>query len=340
MKRLVSIGIPTLILGALALELSGLLLLPGAVAGARAPLLLYGGLHLVASVMVALVLYRVFPRDYRRPRRAIAVTLFALAFFVPFFGIPGLLAGLLLGLYLPRRETPEPYMAIDIPDLPYKPLSVNPQPLYGSGGLIGVLRNAPSPERRIRAVMATRQLREQDAIPILRIALRDRVDDVRLLAYSLLDRMEQKINEQIKSLLDELEGATGMAAARLHEQLAHQFWELAYLGLASGDVYVHVLQQALQHFGQALALLPRDAALWFQKGRVLLRLGRPDEAEEAFRQALRFGMSETDVNPYLAETAYLERDWRRVRTLMEQLPLAVRAEPPLSMLAQYWGGST
>ncbi len=339
MKRLASIGIPTLILGALTLELSGLLLLPGAVAGTRSPLLLYAGLHLVASIMVALVLYRAFPPVYRRPRRAIAVTLFALAFFIPFFGIPGLLAGLLLALYLPRRETPDPYMAIDIPDLPYKPLSVNPQPLYGSGGLIGVLRNAPNPERRIRAVMATRQLREQDAIPILRIALRDRVDDVRLLAYSLLDRMEQRINEQIKSQLDELEEATGLAAARLHEQLAHQFWELAYLGLASGDVYTHVLHQALHHLEQALAPLPRDSALWFQKGRVLLRLGRPDEAEAAFRQALGLGMSQTEVNPYLAETAYLKRDWKRVRALMEELPLAVRAEPPLSMLAQYWVAS-
>jgi len=334
-----SLGAPTLIFAALTLDLAGTLsLLPGVpLASGGWPVFLV--LHLAAAMSTALVLFRLFPRPYRRPRRRSAVTLFVLCASIPVFGIPGLLFGILAALYLPRRESPSPFVTVEIPELPFRPLAVSEQPLYGSGGLIGILRNAPDPEKRIQAVMATRQLRDQDAVPILRVALRDPEDDVRLLAYSLLDGKEQRINEQIRRLLDELATASGQRAGLLHRQVANQYWELAYLGLASGDVYEHVLQQVLEHGDAAIAQLGREQGLLYQRGRVLLKLGRGDEAEAAFREALERGMGEADVLPYLAETAYLRRDWAAVQACLQRLEPQVLAEPPLSLVARFWGVS-
>jgi len=334
-----TLGIPTLIFIALALELaSGLSLLPGVPAALGGwPVFLV--LHLAAALSLALVLSRLFPRAYRRPRRRSVVTLFVLAASIPLFGIPGLLLGILAALYLPRREPPSPYVTVAIPDLPFRPLPVGEQPLFGNGGLIGILRNAPDPEKRVQAVMATRQLRDQDAVPILREALRDPVDDVRLLAYSLLDGKEQRINERIRRRLDELESAAGQQAGLLHRQVATLYWELAYLGLASGDVYEHVLKRVLSHCDAALAELGPEQGLLFQRGRVLLRLGRQDEAEQAFREALDRGMDEADILPYLAETAYQRRDWPGVIACLRRLDPQVLAEPPLSLVARFWGVS-
>jgi len=336
MKPQASIGVPALVLSALLLELTGAIPLFATGTGVTSPLLFYAGLHLLAAVIVALTLFRLFPETYQRPAAATAVTLFAIACFIPFLGIPGMLTGLATGLYTPRKERPETFNTVSIPDLPYKPLNVNAQPLFGSSGLAGVIQNAPDPEKRVRAVMATRQLRDKDAIPILRIALRDPVDDVRLLAYSLLDGKEQKINERIKQLSGELESAQGRVAGQLHEQLAAQYWELAYLGLASGDVYEHVLRQALGQIEAAERLLAEDAGLLFQKGRILLRLHRLDEAEAALHRARTLGMSEVDVNPYLAEVAYLRRNWRQVREFLSALDPMARSEPPISLIADYW----
>ena len=340
MKPRPPLGIPTLIFTALALDLAGTLsLLPGVPAALGGwPVFLV--LHLTAALSVALVLFRLFPPPYRRPRRQSALTLFVLAASIPVFGIPGLLIGIVAALYMPRREPPAHLQTVTIPELPFKPLAVSEQPLYGSGGLIGILRNAPDPEKRIQAVMATRQLRDQDAVPILREALRDPEDDVRLLAYSLLDGKEQRINEAIRRLLEELETATGQRAGLLHRHVASQYWELAYLGLASGDVYDHVLQQVLTHCDAALAELGRLHGLLYQRGRVLLRLGRWDEAEAAFREALQRGMGEADILPYLAEIAYLRRHWAGVVDCLRRLDPQVLAEPPLSLVGRFWGVST
>jgi len=324
----------------LTLELAGTMsLLPGA-PSAFSGWRFFLALHLPASFSAALALFRLFPQSYRQPRRRSAFTLFVLCASIPVFGIPGLLFGVLAALYLPRHEPSTPFVTVAIPDLPFRPLDVREQPLYGSGGMMGILRNAPDPEKRIQAVMATRQLRDQDAIPILRVALRDPEDDVRLLAYSLLDGKEQRINEQIRHLLDGLATASGQRAGLLHRQVANQYWELAYLGLASGDVYEHILQQVLKHYDAAIAELGSDEALLFQRGRVLLKLGREKEAETAFRASLEKGMGEADVLPYLAETAYLRRDWPAVRAYLNQLDPQVLAEPPLSLAARFWGVPT
>ncbi len=293
-------------------------------------------LHAGISLAAALLLPPLFPEAYRGGGAAGTLVLFLLALFLPVLGLTGLIVALLPALHLPRRTPPRLYERIDIPELPFKPLRVSEQPLFGQAGLAGVLRNAPDPERRVQAVMATRQLRDRDAVPILRIALRDPVDDVRLLAYSLLDAKEQRLNQRIAELESELEEASGTARGRLLERIAGLYWEMAYLGLATGEVYGHVLEQALERLEAAERLLPPEMGLRFQKGRVLLGLGRLKEARRALEEARRLGMGSSDVDPYLAEICFLERDWKGVRRHLSSLDPMARAEPPLSLLYAYW----
>ncbi len=325
-----------LVLSALLLETAGAAPLFLAHIGIPFPLFFYVGLHLAAAVMVARGLWHAFPAAYRQPPSGTLATLFIIASLTPLLGIPGMIAGLLIGLYAPKKRKSSMYHSIDIPELPYKPLHVSAQPLFGKSGLAGVIENAPDPDKRVRAVMATRQLRDKDAIPILRLALRDPVDDVRLLAYSLLDGKEQKINSRIKELASQLDRSEGIIAGKLHERLAAEYWELAYLGLATGDVRQHVLEEALRQISAAENLLPKEVGLLFQKGRILLNLNRLEEAEEALQEARKLGMSEMDVNPYLAEAAYLKRDWEGVSRLMSALDSLGRSEPPISFVADYW----
>ncbi|MGZ0843230.1 HEAT repeat domain-containing protein, partial [Klebsiella pneumoniae subsp. pneumoniae] len=77
-----------------------------------------------------------------------------------------------------------------------------------------VLRHAPDPNQRLTAIFATRRMPGKEAIPILKLALRDPADDVRLLAYSMLDQKESRINQRIEAALGRLAGATPRDAAR------------------------------------------------------------------------------------------------------------------------------
>lgn len=74
-----------------------------------------------------------------------------------------------------------------------KPLELEVQPQS-----IQNLFRSRNPEKRLEAVFATLKLEDRDAVPLLRRALGDSVDDIRLLAYALLDRKEHRLSERIQ----------------------------------------------------------------------------------------------------------------------------------------------
>ncbi|MFO6383442.1 HEAT repeat domain-containing protein, partial [Pseudomonas aeruginosa] len=83
--------------------------------------------------------------------------------------------------------------------LPFRPKEKRLDMMFSDGGLQDVLRHAPDPNQRLTAIFATRRMPGKEAIPILKLALRDPADDVRLLAYSMLDQKESRINQRIEA---------------------------------------------------------------------------------------------------------------------------------------------
>ncbi|MCA1663775.1 MAG: hypothetical protein LC659_05830, partial [Myxococcales bacterium] len=142
-----------------------------------------------------LALVRLLPARLRSDgNAAVAGFVFATALLLPGVGALGLLIGLVAPLRWPRPPEPASrFRVVRPPELPFRPTRVAERPVYGEGHLVGMLRHGARPDQRLRAVMATRQLTDQYAIPVLGVALKDRVDDVRLLAYSLLDRKERAL---------------------------------------------------------------------------------------------------------------------------------------------------
>lgn len=293
--------------------------------------------HAGASALLAVVLQRLLPAPYREPRATGLLCLFSIGFFIPFLGALGLFTSTLLALYLPKKTQVTPWEVTLSPELPYRPLLISPQPLYSEGGIAAVLRHAANPDKRLQAVMATRQMRDQEAIPILRLALKDAVDDVRLLAYSMLSNKEHLINGRIKEQLSRLQRETDPALrTQLHHHIAQDYWELAWLGLAEGEVLIHVLNTAREHVEAALETRTGAPGLHFLQGCILLRQGDVKGARAAFIKAQSVGMPEVEVLPYLAEVAFRERRFQDVRAALRALDPLARTHPTLSGVAGYW----
>ena len=235
-------------------------------------------IHAAASYFFSRALIQYLPQKYSFEKDKLIFFFFCICFFVPFIGVLGLYIAWNAGLYWPRTSAIDFYNITEEPPLPFKPLSINESNHYGQAGLPGIVKNASNAQKRLKAIMATRQLDDRDAIPILRIALKDPVDEVRLLAYSMLDAKEQKINTGIQKIEKELPGSPEASKAGLYKELAHYYWELSYLGLAQGDVKILVLNQAHKYLELALKQAPNDAGSCFEMGRVLLRLNRLKEA--------------------------------------------------------------
>lgn len=321
-------------LSALALELGAWAQL--AVAGASdQALATYLAAHGGAAALLALFALALLPAGYREPRLPVLLLLFAVIFFIPALGFIGTLGVILLTPWLPRLKTPAGFGSVELPALdPHERIG-------GAGfrqpGMRGFLSNATAPvATRLRALVSLQNIPTRLASPLLRDLLADPSEDLRLLAYGMLDSREQKLNRAIhRELRNRKEAADAEVAARSARKLAQLYWELTYQGLVQGELLRHAVGEALRYAQEALAADPADANLTLRLGRLLHAQGRNDEARKAYGEALGLGLPATRVVPYLAELAFEARDHDEVRRLLAVLrdwPGMPRLQPVI----QYW----
>jgi tetratricopeptide (TPR) repeat protein len=172
------------------------------------------------------------------------------------------------------------------------------------GSIEARLRFASSPERRVEAVLDTQAQAAPEATRLLRLALRDTEDDVRLLAHALLERRQRRADEALRDLEAALAAAAPAARPRLELLLAELSLDLAGSGLLTRELEAIALGRArtlLEHPGEPGDLQARWALLL---GRTLLAERRPEPARAALEESLRLGMPALVVDPLLAEVRF------------------------------------
>jgi hypothetical protein len=138
------------------------------------------------------------------------------------------------------------------------------------------------------------------------VALTDAEDEVRLLAYTMLNVREEGLQGDIQMLTDQLAAAAPECRLPFHRALAHAYWEMVYLGLASGVIESFMLEAALEHVEAAQREAPLDAGLRLLLGRILLRQGKLDPSAMAFSQAKQLGIDPSKVAPFLEEVTFMQ----------------------------------
>lgn len=329
----------------------------------------------VAASAGAMLLWPFLPRVYQEgtprrrsvpgqdgpgePERKVAMRwlgramMFMLVFFLPVFGLLGWLLGVLPALYRPVQRRERDWRRVRIPPLPATLFDPRTRRLPVSQGtsIMDVFERADTEvDDRLAAALALRQLPTRPAVPILRVALRDPVDDVRLLAYAMLDRRDARLQARIQVYQRALKSSDLDASERraLNHALGELYWELAYTGLATGAVEARALESAARHARAALdAERPADGAAQTERhgeratlfllGRILIRQGQLDEAERVLIQARARGFADASIRPYLAEIAFLRRDMASVKEHLRALGPRAHDRPGLiADLCRFW----
>jgi len=282
-------------------------------------LLLYFLAHAGASALVALTVTALQPTANAKTRGAFFLLAFSAGFAIPLFGFIAVIGGYGLLRILPVRHRGKAIGAIEIPEF-------DAQQQHGKGfrqvGMRSLLSNTKAPvASRLRALVALQNVSGRIASPLLRDVLTDPTEDIRLLAYGMLDNKEKFLNSEIHHestrLRNNAENTEEHAEAA--RRLAELYWELVYQELAQGDLRTHALEQSLEYTLFSLGRSPNDAALHLRHGRLLQSLGEPSAAKAAYDRAQELGMPLTRILPYLAEVAFDLRDFPAVRNLMSQL---------------------
>jgi len=260
--------------------------------------------------------------------------LWILMFSIPLGGLALSCGAIALGSLLPREPEPLPIDLVEVPQF----VSQQPTLAYGRGAHLksALLSSEASSSFRMTALMAMQAMPMRTVSPLLHSMLDDRYEDIRLLAFWMLDRREKDLTQKILQHLPKLELSLSPSERYLvNKDLAMLYNELIYSYLVQGDVYRHAQQQADQYAEQALAEVPDDAALWRLRGRLAMDRGDIATGETMLEQAIEHGFDRSRLLPYLAELAYLRRDYSEVKRLLSEIPKGV-ALPMLKPALQFW----
>jgi HEAT repeat protein len=294
------------------------------------PLLEYLLFHGVATLFFSLGFQGFILPYFQHARWILNLSIFSLIFLVPFGWV--LMMAVLMALLYPKLQSSDYSEVSERRSLPFEPFKFSDAPHQGIGGLGEIIKHAVDPIKRQMAVMALNNVANRDAIPLLKIALSDTEDDVRLLAYARLDHLENEMNYQINHYQKDLELQDDTERANFHRLIAEQLWELSYLGLSEGETQRYHLEQALLHATSSLAIA-ESAGLRLLLGRIYLALGQCELAEEALLAAQAVGDSAKRVLPYLAEVAFRQKQYTKVAAYLGKLDTDHSA---LNQLKDYW----
>jgi len=276
-------------------------------------------LHALASAIVASGSYVLLPHKYMRPRVTVWLLLFLFAFVAPLIGAVGMLIIIWTTF---RKESldgalPKP-VTVPLPEFDVQAKDVSRS---GQGSIRSRLNPHVPSAIRLQSLMTLQAIPTRVANPILDELLSDNSDDVRLVAFGMLDAGEKKINADIPRERRQLDQAD--CDAQRHtclRHLAELHWELIYASLAQGELRKHILSRTLQYVEATLALEPEpDAAMLFLKGRTLLAIGEYAPAQAAIEHAITLGHPLVSAVPYVAELAYQRRNFAQVKQSLLRL---------------------
>ncbi len=210
-------------------------------------------------------------------------------------------------------------------------------PQFSEGGAVGRLRHPELPvTKRVQAILAIDASTHRERTNIIRKALGDTEDEVRLVAFGLLENQEKDITDEIhhmRAVLDRLE--TPEKQALVQRRLSTLYWELIYQNLVQGDILEYSIERAEFYALEAKKILTNDMNIDILLGRFYLYKKEYDIALEAFKQADEIGAPSSRVLPYMAEIYFYQRNFKELRKLLAR-DHSLREAVSLSHVVKFW----
>jgi hypothetical protein len=272
------------------------------------------------GLIAAVVLLAGAPPKVRREGRAFLLLAGLLVTLIPVVATIGLLALIHVGFARPARSPVARFEAIEV-ELAVPKTIARPDAAPSPTRLAAILRDhsPASAERRFRAVLATKALPAKRAIALLKVAQRDPTDEVRLYAFSRIEKVRDELERSLKALHDRLAESVPDERAAIELRLAEANFELAHLGLADGAVRAATLERAEAHATRATEGGHAGATARLYLGRIRIERGDWAGALVALGEAQRLGAPPTQVLPLQAECAFRLRQFDLVRTFLHEL---------------------
>jgi polysaccharide biosynthesis protein PelE len=295
-------------------------------------------LHAGASALWALVCWALLPTPMKQPRAQVLALMAVMAFFIPVVGALCLLLATWVARWYPRVEAERLFGAVPVPEFQDAGGDLHERGRRLRENSLGrlITDTQLDPALRSRALNALSTLSPRVSSRALRKLLGDPVEDLRLVAYGLLDRAEKRLREQIAKLEKQLADQS-VQAAPAHRAIAELHFELVQQNLVQGDLRNYALTESHQHLELAMAEVPHDGGLLQLRARILMEQQEWERARQDLRQAEQAGLPQQRTAPWLAELAFKECNWPAVSQALQALSANTQT-PRMAAAVRYWAG--
>jgi hypothetical protein len=268
--------------------------------------------HIIGSILISLSITYILNPLHEKCRLNYFLFSLVMLSFIPFLGV-----FVLIVVFTSKKSgavnqhteiVNAPLSQIKIGNLSLKQINENSGYVVSTNSITYILTSKNSiPEERQKAVLDTMKLPDKEAIPLLRKALKDNEDDVRLLAYALIKRKENTVTSRLQNRLRLVNEASESTPVFIHKAIAYDCWEIIYLDLMQGEVQNYYLDIAIKHIKILLRDNDPDPGLKLLFAKILMRKGEFVQSREYFIKAAMTGIDKNRLLPYFAEIAFLEK---------------------------------
>lgn len=270
--------------------------------------------HLLVTLIITALIYYSQPY-FENPHPYLMLLGFFLCFTLPVFGS---ITILLLINWLRRSQ--KAFRTIHIHTLPLTKIYTPLKQRRGIGSLTAQLfynDKKAIEDMKLNALNDAVMLNPQKINPIIRTLLSDKQDEIRLLAFQLLNKQENELLPHINDCLKSLETAHTPAAQFFYQkELACLYWELDFRGLIEEKLSNFTLNKSLNYGKAALILNPSDLSLLLLLGRIYLKLKDYASAHMHFELYITHGGFKDRVISYLAEIYFYEKKYQNIKQLI------------------------
>lgn len=275
-------------------------------------------IHAISSLSIALAVLLFLSRYYKHEIWLAFVFTLLLCFVMP---VAGLVIILFVVMSVFSSHT-KYHKHVEILDDSINLQDIRPvNPRYGAGGAVMRLldKSAPTSERAT-ALFVIGEGNMAQVNYLMYQLLPNKSDEIRLLAFNILEQQESSITEDINKLLSMLDtpGIREETKAKLEKNLAMLYWQFIYRKLVLRELEVSMLRKAEKYALSAVKVLSSDATLWALLGKIYERLKEYDLASQFFEKTLEFNIPPSQVLPYLAEIQYAVRNFGAVRKYLSE----------------------
>ena len=252
--------------------------------------------HITASLFFISGLDTILPSRLMGLAMIEKIGIFLLLLFVPVLSQIGFMLVFLLTRNIKQAHKTTIFQTAPAAELPMRPQYGEKRRLATGLNLEETLDHSQPVDARVRAIVSIRQLAHPKASRLLRMALKDPADDVRLLAYAILNQRETEIQQEIIRLQAGLSHSRNPYRLGLLKRLAQLHWQLIDQSLLHDAQAEQSVAEQAYHYAQAVLAQGHDRHMYRLLVHYYLRQGTPTSAREHLSQLANLDAGKQESN--------------------------------------------